>query len=199
MSSALTSGPEGWIIVSHMKKRLPLSFSLMAAVLLVAGASDPLQVADPIGALSSLETGPELVVQRDLTRLDVGEPGATESVVSLARDGVATIRTELTRPAEVAAAVVREVQSRQGEVLWRLAHTARGARLFLSEPGVLHPRGLHMVLFDNDDVHVSTGDGDLMYARRTLPDGTLEEREGVDGCDCARSTSPEGVLTTEIR
>ena len=56
-----------------------------------------------------------------------------------------------------------------------------------------------IMLLDNDDLHVATGQGALLYARRTSVDGTLVEQEGADGCDCARRTSPQGVVTVEGR
>ena len=105
----------------------------------------------------------------------------------------------MTRPEPGAQASVREVRGADGQIDWHVAHTSRGARLLVSRDGVLHPRGVELLLLDNDDLHVAAGDGSLLYARRTLTDGTLLEHEGVDGCDCARSTSAQGVVTVEAR
>ena len=138
-------------------------------------------------------------MNRTLIRLDVGVPGSTESLFSITGEGIATLRTNLSRPPAGAPDSVREVRGAKGEILWRVAHTARGAQLLVSEEGVLHPQGLQVLWLDNEDLHVATGDGALLYSRRTLSDGTLQEQEGVDGCRCARSTSPEGVVTVEVR
>jgi len=182
-----------------MKLQFPLAFAILTSVILIAGAATRAPAPDPIGALSSLEPGVELAVKRSVIRLDVGAPGTAESIFSIDGDGIATLRTKLSRPPQGASALVREVRGAGGEVAWHVAHTSRGARLFVSDEGVLHPEGLHVLLLDNDDLHVATGDGALLYSRRTLPDGTLQEQEGVDGCGCARSTSPAGVVTVEAR
>jgi hypothetical protein len=182
-----------------MKQKLPLAFAILASMALLVSAVSVAPAPDPIGAFGSLETGDALVVKRDLTRLDVGAPGSVEAIFSLSDDGIATLQTGLTRPPAGSQASVREVLGANGEVDWHVAHTSRGARLLVSRDGVLHPRGVQVLLLDNDDLHVAAGDGSLLYARRTLTDGTLLEHEGVDGCDCARSTSPQGVVTVEAR
>ena len=198
-ASTLTSGLRPWIIVHLMKLQFSLAFALLASVILIASANSRAPVSDPIEAFSSIETGADLLVKRSVTRLDVGARGAVEPIFSLTGDGVARLRTNLSRPPQGAPAAVREVRGAKGELVWHVAHTARGARVLVAEPGVLHPKGLHVLLFDNDDLHVTTGDGALLYARRTLADGTLHEQEGIDGCDCARSTSAAGVVTVEVR
>ena len=195
----MTSGPSPWIIVPLMKAQISLALALLTSMILIAGVTTTAPIADPIGAFGSLQTGPELVVKREVLRLDVGAPGATEPIFSLTADGVATLRTKLDRPNKGSQASVKEVRGAQGELLWHVAHTARGAQLLVSEAGVLHPDGLQILLLDNDDLHVATGQGALLYARRTSVDGTLVEQEGADGCDCARRTSPQGVVTVEGR
>lgn len=195
----MTSGLEPWIIVTKMKLKLSLVFALLTSLALLASAVSTAPVSDPIGAFASLETGETLVVERSVTHLAVGASGDAEALFSLTGDGVGTLRTKLPRPPEGAQASVREVRGANGGVMWHVAHTSRGARLLVSDEGVLHPRGLQILLLDNDDLHVAAGDGTLLYSRRTLTDGTLLEQEGADGCDCARSTSPEGVVTVEVR
>ena len=180
-----------------MKRLFP--YVLLALALLVAGAVGPGPESEPMAALSSLNPGEHLIVKRSVTRLEVGAPGSTEALLSVNSDGVATLRTGVERPAPSAAANVREARDASGAIVWHVAHTARGAQMLVAEPGVLHPKGLEVLVFDNDDLHVATGDGDVLLARRTLADGTLIEEEGPDGCSCRRTTSPEGRVTVEGR
>ena len=182
-----------------MKNKLTYAFALLTSTMFLASAVSSVPRADPISALASLATGDALVVHRTVTRLDVGARGDTTPVFSLTSDGIGMIRTQLPRPSEGSQASVREEQGPTGETMWRVAHTARGAKILVSGEGVLHPRGLDVLLLDNDDLVVTDGDGTLLYARRTLADGTLLEHEGIDGCDCARSTSPEGVTSLKVR
>lgn len=198
--STLTSGLKPWIIVWPMKLSLSVLFALLAAVsLMAASSSSDSPPGDPVRALMSVQGSEALIVKRDVGRLEVGTPGAHRPLLSLAADGVASLRTGLERPAGGQPANVRETRDATGDLLWHVAHTSRGARLLVTQPGVLHPEGLHVVVFDNDDLHIASSDGGLLYARRTLEDGTLLEQEGVDGCDCALRTTPQGDVTTEGR
>jgi len=173
------------------------AFALSLA--LAAGAQPPGPVADPVSAFAGLTSDARFVVERRSTGLLVGERRAEDPLFELSWEGIASLRTSLGRPAAGEQARVREVVDADGEVVMTLAQTARGARVLTTRAGVLHPLGLHVLLMDNDDLHVADGAGALIYARRTLPEGTLVEQEGADGCQCARTTGVDGQVTVESR
>jgi hypothetical protein len=187
------------IISAMMKRTTPLLLAATALVFLLAGTPDRLPVADPVAALGALESTSTLSIHRSATELTILDLQSDRALFTLTSEGLATLSAYQERPELGAQAAVREITGPSGEVDLTVAETARGAKIMVTRPGVLHPRGLDVLLFDNDDLHVADGDGDLIYTRRTSPDGTLVEQEGTDGCRCMRTTTPAGQVSVEAR
>jgi hypothetical protein len=187
------------IISAMTKPSLVALLAITSLGLLLAGTTDRVPVADPVAAFGALQSTDDLAIHRSATELSIGELQSNRTLFTLTSEGLATLSTDLGRPDTGAQARVREMSGPAGEVDFMIAETSRGAQLMITRPGILHPRGLHVLLFDNDDLHVTDGDGGLIYTRRTAPDGALVEQEGPEGCQCMRTTSTSGQVSVEAR
>lgn len=179
--------------------------SLIAAALLLpatawAAAPAPEAPSAPnaqcplVAALGALTSGPELRVDRAAHRAAVRDARAGHDLLIATCDGLEVPPTTraATRGAPPATEVARDAR---GQVVFVRTTTPLGARVTVIEPGHVNRDGLHVIAFDNDDLHVSDGLGALVFSRQTLPDGTLVERDPA-GCACERRTAPDGRVTT---
>lgn len=149
---------------------------------------------DLVLALSHLETGSRLVVTRGADRLTVLDPVAGVTLLSATCSGLAIAGLEtVERPGPHRRARTVAVQD-HGETVYTHSATARGARVTVIAPGQVDAAGLSVMAFDNDDLHVTDGDGQLLYSRMTTPAGALIVREST-GCHCEHETAPDGTLT----
>lgn len=154
-----------------------------------SGASCPL-----VAALGALTSGRELRVDRLAQRAAIRDARAGHDllVATCDRLEVPAAPRRADRAAPPATEVARDAR---GQVVFVRTTTALGARVTVIEPGHVNRDGLHVIAFDNDDVHVSDGLGALVFSRQTLPDGTLVERDPA-GCACERRTDADGRVTS---
>lgn len=181
------------MVGTHFRGHMRFVLIILASLVLVpaVGAQDSrLEGLNPVTSLVSLASGSRIDVVRSVDTLALHHNGRLlMKVTSL---GVSLPEGDLIYPDVTASAhvdVVREPST--GEILYIRGLTRRGARLLIIEKGHVNRDGLHVLVFDNDDVHIRDGQGRLIYSRRIDANGTLHERHVT--CGCARVTSPQGV------
>ncbi|MGM0574867.1 MAG: hypothetical protein ACQEXJ_03930 [Myxococcota bacterium] len=181
---------------------LPSVLALLALLALPGRAAAEASSCDGLDlllTLSEVQSGPHLVVERDADSLTVLDPARRQVVLradceSLVERGPERVR----RPVPGRQARTTIVRDEAGAPIYTHSVTSRGARITVIAPGEVNADGLHVVSFDNDDVHVTDGEGRLVFSRRTTSLGALIEREGpAYGCGCERSIDPDGRV--EVR
>ncbi len=151
---------------------------------------DGLNRFNPISSVLGLSSSPRIDVVRDASTLSlVHEERVIMEVTArgfrLTDEGVPNHGQDQQTYVEV----VRDPAT--GQRLYTRGITGRGARLLVIEKGQINKEGLHVLSFDNDDVHISDGSGRLIYSRQTDGNGTLVERAAV--CGCTRVTNAQGI------
>lgn len=171
----------------------------LPVLLLALHPAAPCEGLDLVGTLGDLRSSTALEVERQGTELVLSEVGSGAPILVASCDGLLLQGPERFEPPPPdQRAITHQVRDADGELLYTHAITSRGARITVLPAGGAAPDGLHVIAFDNDDVHVSDSKGRLMYSRTTTGVGALIEREGQDyGCGCERRTEPDGRV--EVR
>ena len=180
-----------------MKRLIPVVLVALLALPTLA-ASPPPAGPDLVRGLASLRAaGPWLTVHRTADAVTVADPASAWVLLvaherGLDRQGPDGLRYP--DPGRAAATIVARDDA--GATVYTHSLTADGARVTIFSPGRINAEGLHVIAFDNDDVHIQDGASELVYFRGTEDDGTLVERQGARyGCGCERRTAPDGRVS----
>jgi hypothetical protein len=166
---------------------------ILVSLLLGPAASaqdDGLNRFSPLTSVLGLASGPQIEVIREAGALSLVHDGRV--LMHVSPGGFRFTDEEFSSVGQAVPAYVEIVREPvTGKRMYTLGITGRGARLLIIEKGQVNKEGLHVLSFDNDDVHVSDGSGRLIYSRRTDATGRLYEKNAA--CGCTRVTTWQGV------
>jgi hypothetical protein len=148
--------------------------------------------------LTGLSAGPDLDVVRAENQLAIIERSRKRVLLVAGPQGLLQMGPKDAPRSTRDQAATEVIRSPKGERVYSFSISKLGAHLTTVAAGQLNRGGLHVIAFDNDDLHISDGSGGLIFSRQLTPDGTLTESEGVGyGCGCERVTGPDGAVVVK--